>query len=108
MLQNVTLLGQGTAGNSIAVDTLVAAISGLTVGRYRVWGRGRHSLADGLKLTSPTVLTFPSSPNDAFDFGPFIFDIASSGIGICVSLAVATGASDTARVILYAEKINGV
>lgn len=104
---SVTLLGSGLAPSSTAADVLVASIINLVPGRYKIWGRGRHTLADGLKLSSPVVINFASGPNESFDFGPIVVDITSSAIGIGMALRLATGASDTASANLYAERITG-
>lgn len=107
MLQSVTSFGSGVIGNNQAADVQVAAIINLAPGRYKIWGRARHTLADGIKLTSPVLINFSSGPNESFDFGPIVVDIASSAIGIGLNLRLATGASDTASGNLYAERISG-
>jgi len=48
----------------------------------------------------------PGGPNDTVNFGPFVVDIILTTTGINLNLNVATGASDTACAIVYAEKIN--
>lgn len=106
MRQDTTLIGQGTLGNNIAVNTLVAAIAAPGPGRYKVWGHCRHTLADGLKLSSPNVVVLAGGPNDTVVFGPMVFDINDKTTGIGVQLNVATGAADTASATIYAEKIN--
>lgn len=104
--EDSTLLGSGVLGNSIAANTLLAAIAAPGPGRYRISGVVRHTLVDGVKLTSPSAFVIPSAPNVATNFGPFIIDITNSSTGIGVSLNTATGASDTASAVLYAERIN--
>jgi hypothetical protein len=106
--EDVTLFASGTLGNSVAVNTLVALINAPGPGRYRVWGHGRHSLADGLKFTSPMLspLILSGGAGDTVVFGPFVVDITNFTSGINVALNVATGASDTASVTIYAEKMN--
>ena len=102
----LTLIGSGVAGNNVAGNTLVALINAPGPGRYRIWGTARHTLADGLKFTSPIPLVIPGGPNDTVNFGPFVVDIILTTTGINLNLNVATGASDTACAIVYAEKIN--
>lgn len=106
MRQTTTLIGQGSAGNNVVANTLVAAIVIPTPGRYRVWGHCRHSLADGLKLSSPTSVILAGGAGDTVAFGPMVFDITNTAIGIGISLNTATGASDTASATIYAELMN--
>jgi hypothetical protein len=108
MRQDITLFASGVLGNSQAADTLVALINAPGPGRYKVWGHGRHSLADGLKFTSPMTpaLVIAGGAGDTVSFGPFVVDITNYTSGINVALRLATGASDTAAVTIYAEKIN--
>jgi hypothetical protein len=103
-----SLYASGSVGNNITANTLVALINAPGPGRYRIWGHARHSLADGLKLTSPnlTPLVLAGGAGDTISFGPVIMDITNTTSGINVNLNVATGASDTASATIYAEKIN--
>lgn len=107
MRESKTIIGQGVLGNNQAANTLVGLIDAslLGHGRYRIWGHGRHSLADGLKLTSPINIVFPGGAGDTMAFGPFILDITTTTAGINVALNVATGASDSASVVIYAERL---
>lgn len=104
--QDVTLIGHGGAPINTAANTLVALINAPGPGRYRIWGHARHSLADGLKLTSPVTIVFAGGAGDTVQFGPFVLDIINYTSGINVNLNVATGASDTAYATIYAERIN--
>jgi hypothetical protein len=105
MRQDTTLTAYGNAGNSLAQNTVVATLAIPSGGRYRISGMGRHTLADGLKITSPITLILTSGPNDTAAWGPIVVDMAAAG-NIVIQLNVATGASDTAAANIYAEKIN--
>ena len=106
--QDATLMASGVLGINQAANTLVALINAPGPGRYRVWGHGRHSLVDGLKFTSPmlTPLILSGGAGDTVAFGPFVVDITNTTSGINVALNTATGASDSASVTIYAERIN--
>lgn len=107
MLSSVTLVGVGTAANNIAINTNVAAILNVPIGRYKVWGHVRHTLADGLKLNGLTglgTIIIPSGANLAANFGPFTIDVLTVQNAF-LSLALATGAADTASAILCMENI---
>lgn len=106
MRQDTSFFASNSLGNNIAVNTLLTLINAPGPGRYRVWGTFRHTLLDGVKLTSPVAITFPGTPNESTPFGPFVVDITNTTSGINLALAVATGAADTASAVLYAEKIN--
>lgn len=105
MREDTTLSVFGAQGNSVAQNTAVATLPITTPGRYRIWGLFRHTLADGLKFTSPIALSLTSGPNDTVVFGPLVVDFVAAG-NIIVALATATGASDTASATIFAEKIN--
>jgi len=106
MRQNTNIQLYGTQGNNIGANTTVVSLP-LPIGRWRVWGMIRHTLADGLKVTAPaaaaTILC--SGPNDTAAIGPFVVDMAAAGSFI-IQLNTATGAADTASALVYAESIN--
>ncbi len=104
--QDTTLIGSNTLGASQPVDTLITLINAPGPGRYKVWGSFRHTLADGIKLTSPVAIRFPGTANSVSSFGPFVIDIINNTSGINLALAVATGGSDSASAVIYAEKVN--
>lgn len=108
MRQDVTLMASGVVGINQAADTLVALINAPGPGRYKVWGQARHTLADGLKFTSPMLspLILSGGPGDTITFGPFIVDITTNVPGINIALRTATGASDTASATIFAERVN--
>jgi hypothetical protein len=106
MRQDTTLTNAGTVGNSQGANTAVATIATPGVGRYRIWGHCRHSLADGLKISSPISLVLAGGAGDTISFGPLVVDITSAATSIGIQLNTATGASDTAAATIYAEKIN--
>jgi hypothetical protein len=105
MRQDSSFFVYGTQGNNIAANTTVASLAVPSGGRYRVWGMARHTLADGLKFTTPIAMIICSGPNDTAMFGPFVVDMAAAG-NIVIQLNTATGAADTAAANIYAEKIN--
>lgn len=108
MRVETTILGSGTAGNSVAQNTNIASCLNVTPGRYRLSGSGRHSLADGLKITGVPggTLIIPGGPGDTITFPNVVFDLTAAASNIQVALNVATGASDSAAAILCLEKIN--
>jgi hypothetical protein len=98
----------GILGNSIAVSTTLCQITDPGPGRYKVWGTARHTLEDGCKLVVAAALVLfriPQGPNQAVDFGPIIVDVINPTDDIILQLAVATGASDTASGVIYAQKL---
>lgn len=105
MRQDTTTFIFGALGNSQAQNAVVANIALPGGGRYRIWGMGRHSIADGLKIVAPIAMILCSGPNDTAAFGPFVVDVNAQA-NLTVQLNVATGASDTASCNIYAEKIN--
>lgn len=106
MRQNSTLFAYGTAGNNQAQNTSVASLALVIPGRFRIWGMARHTLADGVKITSPIALVLTSGPNDTAAFGPIVVDVSAAGAFFTLQLNVATGASDTASATIFAESIN--
>lgn len=108
MREGIILTANGIAGNNIAVSTNVCSIQNVGPGRWKIWGRGRHTLEDGLKLivgATPIYTRIPQGPNATTDFGPFMIDILNATDDIVLQLAVATGAADTASGILYAQSL---
>lgn len=107
MREGKTIIGSGQLGNNQAANTNLAIIdaSNIGPGRYRIWGQGRHSLADGLKFTSPFTLILPGGAGDTVNFGPFTVDITTSTTGLIIALNNATGAGDTASAVIYAERL---
>lgn len=109
MRTDTTVVGSGTLGNSQAQNTSVASCLNVPVGRYRLTGSGRHSLADGLKITgipAPVgTVIIPGGAGDTIVFPTIVFDLPTVG-NIQVALNTATGASDTASAVLCLEKIN--
>jgi hypothetical protein len=109
MRTNTTVVGSGTQGNNVAANTAVASCVNVPVGRYRMTGSGRHTLADGLKVTgipSPVgTVVIPGGPGDTIAFPVIVFDLPAVTT-INVSLNQATGASDTASAVICLESIN--
>jgi len=105
MRQDTNLFVYGTVGNNITANTAVATLAVPSGGRYKVWGMGRHTLADGLKFTVPIAMIICSGPNDTAAFGPIVVDMVAAG-NIIIALNTATGAADTASANIYAEKLN--
>lgn len=107
MRENVSSIGSGTAPNSTAANTNIASCLNLVPGRYRLTGTGRHSLADGLKITgipSGTII-IPGGAGDTVVFPELVFDLTAAS-NIQIALNTATGASDTAAAVLCLELIN--
>lgn len=105
MRQDSSFTVYGTQGNNVVVNTAVATLPVPSGGRYKVWGMCRHTLADGLKFTTPIALIICSGPNDTAAYGPFVVDMPAAG-NIVIALNTATGAADTASANIYAERIN--
>lgn len=108
MLERLTLQDYGTAGNSQAQGTDVATISNPGPGRWKIWGHGRHTLADGFRLVvgSSIIIEFAAGANAHHEFGPIIVDILNDSDDITVELLTATGGSDTASATVYAQRLN--
>lgn len=106
MRENSTQQVFGSAGNSVSANTTVATIANPGVGRFRIYGMARHTLIDGLKITSPIAMVLCTAANDTAMFGPIIVDIPVANTPITIALNTATGASDTASATIYAELIN--
>ncbi len=107
--------GSGKAGNSQAAGVDVAVISNPGKGRWLVTGTVRHTLIDGCRLAvgdstgTPTPLfTIPSGANASQDFGPIVVDILNSTDDIVIELDTATGASDTACAVIYAQRTSAI
>lgn len=108
MRTTTTVVGNGTQGNNVAANTTVASCVNVPVGRYRLTGSGRHSLADGLKIVGIPVIgtiVIPGGPGDTIAFPVIVFDLPTVTT-INVTLNQATGASDTAAAVMCLELIN--
>jgi hypothetical protein len=105
----------GSVGISQAIGTDVAVISDIGSGGgrgwWKIWGHGRHTLADGLKLSigpvaGPVVkFQIAAAANTTVYFGPYLVQIANDTDDIIVELAVATGGADSAAATLYAKRM---
>jgi hypothetical protein len=99
----------GILGNSQSVSTNICSIPNIGVGRYEIRGSVRHTLEDGCKLVVGAALVLfriPQTATQTVPFGPIIMDVLLPTDGIILQLAVATGASDTAAGVIYAQKLN--
>lgn len=105
MRENTDLFVFGSAGNNVTVNTAVATLPIAIPGRYKFWGAARHTLIDGLKITTPVAVQLCSAANDTAIWGPIVADITVAG-NIIIALATATGASDTASANIFAELLN--
>jgi hypothetical protein len=106
---NITKQSTGIIGNNIAVSTTICQITDPTAGRYRIWGRVRHTLEDGCKLiigATPIFVRICQQAAVVAEFGPIIVDINNNTDDITLQLAVATGAADTASATIYAQRIS--
>lgn len=108
MRTNTNLIGNGTAGNNIAQNTNIASVLSVPPGRYRVTGTGRHSLADGLKITGLPggTIVVPGGAGDTLVFPTIVVDLTAASSNVQVALNLATGAADTAAAVLCLELMN--
>ncbi len=106
-LQELTLYAFGAVGISQPVDTVVCTINNLGRGRWRIWGQGKHSTVDGLKLTigSTDIVQFAMSDYQTVPLGPFVVDILNNTDDVFIRLAAATSGTGLSSANLYAEKI---
>ncbi len=105
-LPDLTKQAAGTVGNSQAIGTDIAVITDPGPGRYKIWGVCRHTLIDGCRLLigATTIISIiPATANTSAPFGPVIIDILNKTDDIILELATATGVSDTATGVVYAE-----
>lgn len=105
--RELSIIAGGLQGNNVAANTTIASFVSTPPGRYRMWGSGRHSLADGFKIVGiaggPYVI--PGGAGDTIVMNDFVFDLTATTT-INVQLNTATGASDTASALFFLEKIN--
>ncbi len=109
--QEITKVSSAVLGASQAQGTLLTFISAPGKGRWKVWGTVRHSLADGILLRlqgTGLISRIPNAPNGVTDFGPIIVDIINSTDALALDLAVATGGSDSASGVLYAQRLSAI
>jgi hypothetical protein len=103
--RTATLQASGVIGNSIAANTTVVTIPTPGTGKFKIWGVVRHTLVDGVKMTSPVAMVLPSAPATAATYGPIIVDL-SVNTAITLALNTATGASDTASASIFAQRMD--
>ena len=108
-LEELTKQDHGVVGISQAIGVDVAIISNPGPGRWKIWGNGRHSLADGLRLVvGSTIITeIASAAASSTTFGPVVVDILNSTDDIIVELNLATGGADSASATVYAQRLSG-
>jgi hypothetical protein len=109
MREGLIRTGNGFVGNNVVVSTNMCSIQDLGPGRWKIWGTCRHTLEDGCKLVVGAALIFtriPQAPNQSAVFGPISVDVLNTTDDVFLQLAVATGASDTASGIIYAQQLN--
>lgn len=101
-------VASGAAPISQAVNFVVTTVT-VGKGRYTIRGSGRHSLADGLKISVGQVglltdlATIPNAANAVATFPLITFDALTSDTVVQVRLAVATGGADTASAVLSCQ-----
>jgi hypothetical protein len=106
--EELTLSVGSAIGINQAIGVFVASITTPGRGLWRVWGSCRHSLGDGIRLrigATNIINIIPQAPNETVQFGPIVFAISNSANSIILDLVVATGATDTASGVLYAQRI---
>lgn len=109
--QELTVVGNGVLGASIAQGTLLASINDLGVGRWKVWGSVRHSQPDSilLRLIATTLISkIPSVPTKVAYFGPIVIDVLGKTDDFILELAVATGVGESASGVIYAQRISPI
>ncbi len=109
MQEETTLVGSGVLGNNQASGVFVASILDPGKGRWKIWGNCRHTLADAIRFRIGANNIVPRIPSAAIEttyFGPFFVDINNSTDDIVLDLVTATGASDTASGIIYAQRVS--
>jgi hypothetical protein len=101
-----TIQANGSAGINTVVNTPVVTLALPTAGVYKVWGMVRHTLIDGLKITSPAsaAIGLTSAANDTATFGPMFVMTPTPG-NFVIQLATATGAADTASATVFAQRL---
>lgn len=105
--QELVLVGSGVLGASQGVGVFVASIINPGPGRWKIWGTVRHSLADAIRLriaSNNIIPRVPQNTNEVAPFGPIYFDILNYTDDIILDLATATGVSDSASGIIYAQR----
>jgi hypothetical protein len=109
--QELVLVNSGIIGNNIGIGVFVASIINPGPGRWQVWGKARHSLGDGIRFRAAAVNFIPRIPgyiNETVDFGPLVIDVANYTDDFILDLATATGPTDTAAGIIYAQLLSRV
>lgn len=109
MREDVNKVSAGILGNNIAVNTNICSITDPGPGRWKITGSVRHTLEDGCKLIVGAALILFRIPQTAAQtvlFGPIVIDITNATDDIILQLGVATGATDTAAGVIYAQKIS--
>lgn len=97
------------ASQSIGADVAVIDNPGASGGRgwYKIWGHGRHTQPDGLRLLIGATEKFQISSVGATNvyFGPYLVEITDDTTDIIVELAVATGVGEAASATVYAKRM---
>lgn len=107
-LENLTKQDHGAVGNNQGVGTDVATIIAPGVGRWRIWGHARHTLADGFRLLidATIIIEIAQGANQSQTFGPVVVDITNPNHNVNLELLTATGGADTASATIYMQRIN--
>lgn len=112
MYEELTHQAFGVLGANQNAGTLLAEITGLKAGRYKIWGTVTHTVAGGVRLVvvnhanfvianaSDSATNFATQP-----FGTIVMDILNPTNILRLELEQPTGAQGTASGNLYAQKI---
>lgn len=105
-VENLTKQGFGSIGANQPIGTLVAQIVAPGPGRYKIYGIGRHSGANGLllKIGSTSIITYAGAGGSILTFPPIVVDITDTS-NIIIECAVATGTSEVAYSTVVAQRI---
>lgn len=101
----------GATGVSQAVNTVVATLVPGSRGRWEIKVLGRHTLADGLKISltiggvTTDLVQIPNSAGGVQATGNITIDLQTNADAVLVRLAVATGAADNASATIFAQKM---
>lgn len=105
-IENVTKQAFNSVGASQGIGTLVVQIVSPGPGRYKIYGVGRHSGANGLRLAigSTQIVVYAGAGGSILTFPTVVVDIVDNS-NIIVELNVATATGETAFATIVAQRI---
>jgi hypothetical protein len=102
-LPELSKTASGTVGISLGVNTVVCSVAPGQRGRFTIRGIGRHTLADGLKLSYgpagslvDAYAVLPNAANGLMTIPITTVDLINRTDVVQIRLAVATGGADNA------------